>query len=92
MKKQVSQNKKVFEDLDENYLDEIDEEDENDEKDDSCRNMVILEPMKEQPEFEINQFFNELPIRILNSHKMPFFYADDVAKVLGIKQVRHSIK
>ncbi len=46
----------------------------------------------DQPEFEINRFFNELPIRILNSHQMPFFYAEDIAKVLGIRNIKMSLK
>lgn len=47
--------------------------------------------MVSKSEFEINHFLNEFPIRILNSHVFPFFYAEDVAKVLGIKRVRNSI-
>lgn len=45
-----------------------------------------------ESQFEINRFFNELPIRILNSHDEPFFYAEDIAKVLNIKNIRMSIK
>jgi prophage antirepressor-like protein len=44
-----------------------------------------------QSGLEINQFFNQLPIRILNSQQLPFFYAEDVAKVLCIRNVRTSI-
>lgn len=64
---------------------------ENDEKINVGSTYAVIEPMKEQPEFEINHFFNELPIRVLNSHEMPFFYGEDVAKVLGIKNIRTSI-
>ncbi len=41
---------------------------------------------------EINRFFNELPIRILNSHEEPFFYLEDICKILGIKNPRKVIK
>lgn len=45
-----------------------------------------------EPEFEINRFFNNLPIRILNSHDEPFFYAEDIGKILNIKQIRATVK
>jgi prophage antirepressor-like protein len=41
---------------------------------------------------EINQFFNGLPIRILGSHVEPFFYAEDIGKILNIKQIRTTVK
>jgi prophage antirepressor-like protein len=88
----TSQNKKVFEDADENFLEDNIDECENDDNHDANIVSTFLEPMKGQPNFEINHFFNELPIRILNSHEMPFFYAEDIAKVLGIKTVRMSVK
>ncbi len=34
--------------------------------------------------FSINRFFNDLPIRIIGSPNEPFFYASDIATVLGI--------
>lgn len=42
--------------------------------------------------FSINAFFNELPIRIIGTHEEPIFYAKDVAKILGIKNVRTSVQ
>ena len=42
--------------------------------------------------FSINTWFNNLPIRIIGSTVQPFFYARDVAIILGIKQVSVSIK
>ena len=42
--------------------------------------------------FSINTWFNNLPIRIIGSPAEPFFYALDIAIILGIKQVSVSIK
>ncbi len=42
-------------------------------------------------EFSINQWFNNLPIRIIGSPEEPFFYAADLAAVLGIKNIRSSL-
>lgn len=41
---------------------------------------------------QINQFFNDLPIRVLGTNEEPFFYASDVGDVLGIVNVHMSIK
>ncbi len=57
-----------------------------------CEDYTNKDSVIDQPEFEINRFFNELPIRILNSHQMPFFYAEDVARVLGIKRIKNSLR
>ena len=52
----------------------------------------------EQPEqtdnsvFSINTWFNNLPVRIIGSPEEPFFYAKDLAAILGIKHVGTSIK
>lgn len=42
--------------------------------------------------FEINRFFNELPIRIIGTHEYPCFYADDIGAVLKLKRVRKSLE
>ncbi len=42
-------------------------------------------------EFSINKWFNDLPIRVVGSPDEPFFYAADLAAVLGIKNVSTSI-
>lgn len=44
-----------------------------------------------QSKFEINSYFNDLPIRIIGSSLDPFFYASDVAKILGIVNIHTSI-
>lgn len=41
------------------------------------------------PSFQINEFFNNLPIRIVGSVECPMFYAEDIAKILGVK--RHDV-
>jgi prophage antirepressor-like protein len=51
----------------------------------------LTETNEEPPQIEINRFFNELPIRILNSHEEPFFYLEDIAKILGIKNPRKTV-
>jgi prophage antirepressor-like protein len=50
-----------------------------------------LNSCAESPQIEINRFFNELPIRILNSHEEPFFYLEDIAKILAIKNPRKTV-
>ena len=53
------------------------------------------EEQPEQPDnsvFSINTWFNNLPIRIIGSSDEPFFYASDIAAILGIKQLSSSIK
>jgi len=87
---QLEKNKKVYEDSDENILFSDDENPEIDE------NATVAKVngdnlLQKDPEFEINHFFNELPIRILNSQQFPFFYAEDICKVLGIKQARKTM-
>jgi prophage antirepressor-like protein len=53
------------------------------------KNQDSISPVaKNQSEFEINQFFNGLPIRILGTHLEPFFYAEDMAAILNIKKIR----
>jgi prophage antirepressor-like protein len=47
--------------------------------------------LPEMSTFEINQFFNGLPIRILGSHVEPFFYAEDIGKILNIKRIRKTV-
>lgn len=62
---------------------------------DQINNNIVndeVSPVREHSEFEINEFFNNLPIRILNSHEMPFFYAEDIANILNIVKVRKSIQ
>ena len=59
-----------------------------------------MENIPQQPEqevldnsvFSINTWFNNLPIRIIGTPDEPFFYAADIAAVLGIKNVSMSIK
>lgn len=43
-------------------------------------------------QFTINGFFNDLPIRIIGTSTVPFFYANDIGAVLGIKNIQMSIK
>lgn len=50
-----------------------------------------IAPQEQQP-MEINRLFNELPIRILNSHEEPFFYAEDIAKVLKLTNIRMTLR
>jgi hypothetical protein len=38
---------------------------------------------KDNSAFSINGFFNNLPIRIIGTPEEPFFYADDIAAMLG---------
>ena len=48
--------------------------------------------MTAQPEaFDINTFYNDLPIRIVGTHVDPFFYACDLGNVLGLRNVATSI-
>ena len=59
--------------------------------------MANIEPQLEHdtpdnPAFGINTWFNDLPVRIIGTPEEPFFYAGDIAAVLGIKNVRMSIK
>ena len=56
-----------------------------------------INPLPEQEQldnsaFSINTWFNNLPVRIIGTPDEPFFYACDIAAVLGIKNVRTSIK
>jgi prophage antirepressor-like protein len=91
-KSQVEKNKKVCDDLDENIL--FDEED-NPEIDEVINGGFTsgdIDVLKTDSTIEINHFFNELPIRILNSHQFPFFYAEDVCKILNIKNTRKSVE
>ncbi len=83
-----NKNEKVFESFDEETFSELDDESEDTEIQRLHNVKLMNVPMIDRPEFEINRFFNELPIRILNSHEMPFFYAEDVAKALGIKNTK----
>jgi prophage antirepressor-like protein len=46
----------------------------------------------DKADFSINEWFNALPIRIVGSPEEPFFYASDIATVLGIKQVRSTLR
>lgn len=48
--------------------------------------------IEDKADFSINEWFNNLPIRILGSPDEPFFYASDIAKVLGIVRVSSSVK
>ncbi|QYB17499.1 hypothetical protein PV-S19_0135 [Pacmanvirus S19] len=45
----------------------------------------------ENNQFTINGFFNNLPIRIIGTTEEPFFYANDIGAVLGIKNIATSI-
>lgn len=45
----------------------------------------------DNPYTSINHFFNELPIRVIGTTEGPFFYADDIGKILGIKRIITSI-
>lgn len=50
---------------------------------------------KEQPDnskFGINTLFKNLKVRVIGPPEEPFFYASDIAEVLGIKQISASIK
>lgn len=85
------ENEKIFPITDEKSFSEISELSEDDENVTVASGNGDLEPMKEGHDLEINHFFNELPIRILNSHQFPFFYAEDICNVLGIKQARKVI-
>jgi prophage antirepressor-like protein len=42
--------------------------------------------------FSINQWFNKYPIRIIGTPEEPFFYATDLATILGIKNVKSSVR
>lgn len=42
--------------------------------------------------FDINTWFNNMPIRIIWTPDGPFFYANDVGKVLRIAKIRNSVK
>lgn len=42
--------------------------------------------------FQINTFFNSLPIRIIGTEKHPMFYAEDLGRLLGIARIRDQIK
>jgi hypothetical protein len=42
--------------------------------------------------FSINGFFNNLPIRIIGSPEEPFFYASDIAAILGIQKISYYLK
>ncbi len=44
-------------------------------------------PTTSTTQFSINQWFNNLPIRIIGTPEEPFFYAQDIGDVLGIKKV-----
>jgi prophage antirepressor-like protein len=88
---QLEKNKKVDEGLDENILFSDDEICEIDEDNTVVATNTVDELGIKQDGVEINHFFNELPIRIVNSHQFPFFYAEDISKVLGIKRVKASI-
>src|ERR1700743_1040075 len=44
-----------------------------------------------EQKFSINQWFNQLPIRIIGSAEEPFFYASDLAAILEIKNIRTSM-
>lgn len=57
-----------------------------------CESPSEPTPMKLQSNLEINAWFNNLPVRILNSHEMPFFYAKDIADILGIKKIRKTVQ
>lgn len=46
---------------------------------------------KTQEIFSINEWFNELPIRIIGTLQNPIFYASEIGIVLGIKNVRKSV-
>lgn len=50
------------------------------------------QPIVEEPQFSINQWFNEHPIRIIGTPDEPFFYATDLAAILGIKRIDLVIK
>ncbi len=87
-----NKNEKVFESFDEETFSEMGDESEDTEFHATCSARSMNVDTVDQPEFEINRFFNELPIRILNSHQMPFFYAEDVSKVLGLRSVESSVR
>jgi prophage antirepressor-like protein len=42
-------------------------------------------------EFTINEWFNDLPIRIIGTPITPFFYATDIGAVLGMTNIRKTI-
>ncbi len=42
-------------------------------------------------EFSINQWFNSHPIRIVGSPEEPFFYAEDLAIVLGFENIDQAL-
>lgn len=86
-------NQKKFEDVDSEYYDDVSQSEmsECDENLGDSATFTRDELGIKPSDLEINHFFNELPIRILNSHEMPFFYAEDVGKALGIKRLRNSL-
>ncbi len=53
---------------------------------------VMGEITENEKPFEINRFFNDLPIRILGSHEFPAFYLTDIAAILKIKDPRTSVR
>jgi prophage antirepressor-like protein len=48
--------------------------------------------MTTSEKFCINTYFNNLPIRIIGTPDEPYFYLSDIAKILGITNVRNSVK
>ncbi len=43
-------------------------------------------------QFSINQWFNSHPIRIIGSPTEPFFYAEDLAIILGIEDINQEFR
>lgn len=44
------------------------------------------------PDFCINEFFNNMPVRIVGSVECPMFYAEDLATILHIRRVDNVIR
>lgn len=87
----AAENKKVITQPDENFSDDEINRDENDGNDDVINPPIVEQLRIDNQNVEINRFFNELPIRILNSHQFPFFYVEDISKILGIKRIKSSL-
>jgi len=42
--------------------------------------------------FELNEFLNQFPIRIIGTHLNPYFYASDICKILNIERTYRAVE
>lgn len=53
----------------------------------------LMNPIyRHDPDFDINKFFNKLPIRVIGTPQYPLFYASDIADIVGIQNISHAIE